>query len=290
MKTEIIDLEDPSYSCTKANSFPIAKDRAIGGWINQKPFICGGYDGGPGSSISSLCYNLHDNGEWKKDQTSLNIPRRSSAKGSVVMNGNHLVVAGGSSGTGQFLNTIEVVTPSSGSKTLSTKLPSDTFGGCIVKWDHTTFAVIGGYGGKRQSTTFVDLITDTYSAGPKLNIGRSYLACHEMTFKGETFIVVTGGGDEDGKRKSTEVLSKSSPNNQWQKGKDLPVDHLYHDMVAFDGSLYTISKNGVYKLSCDGANSITDCQWKATGGKMKYPREKAVAISVSNAFADKICN
>ena len=45
-KTEIIDFEDPNFSCTNIEQFPVRLYAATGGLINGKtPFICGGYIG-----------------------------------------------------------------------------------------------------------------------------------------------------------------------------------------------------------------------------------------------------
>ena len=40
--TEVIDVEDSTFSCTKVETFPVKLYGATGGLMNgQKPFICG---------------------------------------------------------------------------------------------------------------------------------------------------------------------------------------------------------------------------------------------------------
>ena len=59
---EIIDVEDPSYSCPNALTFnPLSDLDSAGGGIvrygqNDVPFICGGFI--PGSGTRSECWQL----------------------------------------------------------------------------------------------------------------------------------------------------------------------------------------------------------------------------------------
>ena len=89
-RTEIIDLEDSSFTCSKVNQFPVKLRGSTGGLVGSTPFVCGGYT----SSYSNACYTLQENGAWKQDRTAyLNTARGYAAYGSVIMS-NKLVIAG----------------------------------------------------------------------------------------------------------------------------------------------------------------------------------------------------
>ena len=125
---------------------------------------------------------------------------------------NQLVVVGGAYGSGQ--RTIEVLSPTTKSRKLHVELPENLPAPCVVPWDEDTFMVIGNY----QKTYFIDMVTNKWSNGPKMLIGRYAPGCNEMTVNGETFIVVAG-------HTTTEVLSKSSKNNEWKRGKNYYQKH-----------------------------------------------------------------
>ena len=211
--TEIIDLEDSSFSCSKVEQFPKVLYGAVGGLIGQTPFVCGGgkFDG----SYSSYCYALRENGSWETDATAaLNTERYMAATGSVLMT-NKLVLAGGKASN--RVSTIELASPNTRSTTLSVRLPVGLSHSCIVPWDSDTFMVIGGDdGGSKKKTYFVHMNNDTITNGPNLLKGRYYLACHEMIVNNEAFILVTGGHHVE---RSTEVLSKNNYRDGWKKGK-----------------------------------------------------------------------
>jgi hypothetical protein len=44
VKSEVIDLQDPSNICQNLEDYPIGVSRAVGGFLNQgDPLVCGGY-------------------------------------------------------------------------------------------------------------------------------------------------------------------------------------------------------------------------------------------------------
>ena len=114
----------------------------------QTPFLCGGWDNAA-NKTSNECYHLTERGSWMKDETAVLDEARANANfGSVVLNENQLVLSGGYTGAeysgGQYLQSIEVMTPHTKAKTLSVKLPKPLRFHCAVKWDTDTIMVIGG--------------------------------------------------------------------------------------------------------------------------------------------------
>merc|ERR1711953_1144321 len=202
--TEIIDVEDSSFSCT-LSQFPTRVYSATGGLVGDTPLICGGtiYSGYGERQFLKSCYSLKEDGSWKLE-SNLNTGRNSAANGEVIIN-NILVIAGGFNGT--KLATIEVVAPNTRSETLPIRLPVAMSGSCIVPWDTNTFLIIGGSSGRyRTQTYFSHMANNTYTNGPSLLTARSFFGCHTMKINGEDFIIVAGGGSF----KSTEYLQKAN--------------------------------------------------------------------------------
>ena len=89
--TEIIDVEDSNFRCTKVEQFPVKLHGASGGLMNgHTPFICGGrgYINGYWT-YSTDCYQLEEAGSWAKDErATLTTGRGWAGYGSVVLNKN----------------------------------------------------------------------------------------------------------------------------------------------------------------------------------------------------------
>ena len=215
-RTEIIDLEDSTYTCSKVNQFPDRLCSSTGGLVGSTPFVCGGQ--GYSSGYTKACYTLQDNGAWIQDPAaSLNTARNQAAFGSVVINGK-LVIAGGYNGR-NYMSSIELVSPKSRSTTLPISLPR-LDRSCIVSWDADTFMVIGGYNysAYNSETYFITPNNNTVRNGPKLLKARNWVACQNMVVNGEEFIIVVGGHGSSTTR-TIEVLSKANFKDGWKMGK-----------------------------------------------------------------------
>ena len=151
--TEIIDVEDSSFSCTNIEQFPIKLTGATGGLINgQTPFICDGrsYINGSWTSVDD-CYQLTEAGSWAKDQrATLTTPRVQEPTGFNY----HCQVPWDSE---KFLD--------------------------IGGWD----------GSRTRETYFINVKTNQMTNGPSLNTARYAHACAELEVNGKSFIIVTGG-------------------------------------------------------------------------------------------------
>ena len=221
--TEIVDVEDSNFRCTKVEQFPIKLTGATCGLMNgQKPFICGGEGFNNGRwTYSKYCYQLTEAGSWAKDQgATLNTARYRAGYGSVILN-NNLILIGGYNGN--RLSSIEMLSPNTSAQTLSVQLPTGLSSHCQVPWDSETFFVIGGLtdGRKRRDESyFINVKTNQRTNGPSLNTARNAHPCGELEVNGRTFIIVTGGWNGAPLR-STEILDKNNFGQGWQKGKNL---------------------------------------------------------------------
>ena len=213
--TEVIDLENPSFECSKIGQFPIDVRGSTGGLVGSKPMVCSGWAGTTSGYDNKACFLLQEDGQWVEDQA-LNEPRSYAAYGSMVFN-KELLIAGGSD------KNIAAKSPNSESRLLPMTLPSKIGHSCIVKWDENTFLLVGGSNWptkpyERKETYFIHMDNNTVTNGPDLLIPRKQHACNEIIANGESFIIVAGGNDAN--EKSTEYLSKSNVQNGWQKGKN----------------------------------------------------------------------
>jgi len=297
--TEVIDVEDSNFRCTKVEPFPVKLKGATGGLMKgQKLFICGGYGNINWDwTYSQDCYQLTEAGSWAKDQTAkLNTARGYAGYGSVVID-NNLYLAGGYNGND--LMSIEKLTPDATTQTMSVQLPTGFYSHCQVPWDSETFFIIGGWGdSKRDETYFINVKTNQLTNGPSLKTARSSHACGELQINGKAYIIVTGGFNNNRDYLiSTEVLDKNNVGQGWQKGDDfdLPVDKREFQMVSSPDkkALYAIGgwdgsyRNEIYKFHC--SDSIQTCRWTKSKTTLRYGRSYFVAIPIPNSLADKLC-
>ena len=77
-------------------------------------------------------------------------------------------------------------------------------------------------------------------------------------------------------------------------GPNIP-NIAYHNMVVSTDkrSLYTIGGSGgngknIYQFSCSGG--ITTCKWVKNAVQLKNSRQNAVAFTIPDALAYKLCN
>ena len=79
-------------------------------------------------------------------------------------------------------------------------------------------------------------------------------------------------------------------------GVDLPVDIESHEIVASKDNkvLYTIGNHfphynkDIFKFEC--TNSITNCSWTKIPTQLQYGRYAAVAMTIPDTLAAKLCN
>ena len=132
-----------------------------------------------------------------------------------------MLCAGGYNGN--YLSSIEMLSPNATAKTLPVKLPTGFSGHCQVPWDSETFLVIGGYSigsSYGDESYLINVKTNQRTNGPSLNTARWNHACGELEVKGKSFVIVTGGSNSAYLR-STEILDKSNVEQGWQQGKNL---------------------------------------------------------------------
>ena len=62
-QAEIIDLENANAKCVQLPDFPGEFFSSVGGLLNNRPVICGGFDHKTG--MSDQCFELNDDGKFE---------------------------------------------------------------------------------------------------------------------------------------------------------------------------------------------------------------------------------
>ena len=164
--------------------------------------------------------------------------------------------------------------------------------GCVVRWDDSTLMIIGSNWYNTPDTYFYGL--HGRSPGPDMIVIRTGHACQELIVQGQEYVIVAGGGSE----RSSEILSKSSKQNRWQRGPDLPENHDGRFQMVVSEDKQTLVTIGIaegnpnmYQMSClemEGQAGQLNCQWKLFPTKLKYGRRAAVAFPVPETLVNTL--
>ena len=213
--SEIIDLEDESYTCFVEDHFPHFLRFASGGLIDDEtPFLCGGGD--TNRVGQTACYYLNSDGEWVEDEDAILPTGRMTGDLGSAITYRKLVVFGDFD---QVLTTIDLVSQSMEPWTRPSPFIVGLWGVCTVPYSDETLMMIGGYHNWGASDGIVDFgnnVNDqlryTYlwhfnnnslDNGPNMNIARVGHGCSPIIVNDQQYIVVAGGKHS---ARTTEIL------------------------------------------------------------------------------------
>ena len=211
VKTEILDLLDPSLSCLIEEEDISYRFKSTGGLLGTIPVICGGYASGTYLN-ECLLYG-----------TSQVITMNSNRVGhsSVALNNSMLWILGGSNhggtSSGYHLDSTEFITTNGASD--GPKLPAPVSDSCAVKFPGNGNVYL--IGGKTPSGFSNNVWMSNpsnnfaFEQGPSLITARGYHTCGTMSIGAKSIIVAAGG--QPGFLKSVEILDPLL--NQWVEGK-----------------------------------------------------------------------
>jgi hypothetical protein len=186
VKSEVIDLEDPSNICQTLEDYPIGVSGAVGGFLNQgDPLVCGG--GYPGTNVCHVVNKPGQSSEMLEE-------RRYSA--SLTLNSSHLWVTGGQNGNGR-LQTSEFVSIGQPS-VQGPDLPYAVQGHCLVGLNSSTALLCGGSnnGGFLNECHYMDLEDHSWSQGPSMMTKRRSHSCgifKSAAHQGRNIVIAAGG-------------------------------------------------------------------------------------------------
>jgi hypothetical protein len=210
VKSEVIDLEDPSNICQNLEDYPNGVYGAVGGFLNQgDPLVCGG------SPYTKVCHVVNQPG-----QSSEMLEERSESA-SLTLNSSHLWVTGGKNGNG-FLQTSEFVSIGQPS-VQGPDLPYAVAGHCLVGVNSSTALLCGGqknYGGILNECHYMDLEDHSWSPGPSMMTKRVEHSCvifKSAAHQGRTVVIAAGGYNAYDNLDSVELLDPTT--NKWIEGK-----------------------------------------------------------------------
>ena len=205
---EIVDLINPNFAL-KWNDDRAARTGSIGGILQNRPFICGGFD----RNLETF-----NNGIILGSNQEIPLIKGRRFASSVVLNETRLLVTGGVAENGKDLNSSEFISldqpPEDGPK-----LPFTVSAHCMVQVDSTSIYLIGGWQDNKKSekTWIIDAKNNfAIKEGPPMNNPRSSHSCATMRLNNKVFIIVVGGF---GLKSHTEILDTSLPTNKWKPGK-----------------------------------------------------------------------
>jgi hypothetical protein len=207
VKSEVIDLQDPSNICQTLEDYPIAVDAAVGGFLNQgDPLVCGGYP------ATNVCHVVNQPG-----QSSEMLEERAWSA-SLTLNSSHLWVTGGWNGNVR-LQTSEFVSIGQPS-VQGPDLPYAVTEHCLVGVNSSTALLCGGWNGQvLNECHYMDLRDHSWSQGPSMMTKRSSHSCgifKSAAHQGRNIVIAAGGYNDD-YWDSVELLDPTT--NKWIEGK-----------------------------------------------------------------------
>jgi hypothetical protein len=208
VKSEVIDLQDPSNICQTLEDYPIAVHSAVGGFLNQgDPLVCGGY---PATNVCHVVNQPGQSSEMLEERT---------WSASLTLNSSHLWVTGGRNGN-VLLQTSEFVSIGQPS-VQGPDLPYAVDGHCLVGVNSSTALLCGGYNGQGLNEChYMDWEDHSWSQGPSMMTKRMLHSCgifKSAAHQGRNIVIAAGGYNTDDNLDSVEMLDPIT--NTWIEGK-----------------------------------------------------------------------
>ena len=201
VKTEIVDLSDPSKSCL-LDDIPYRIIDSVGGLLGTTPVICGG---------RNMSGYLDDCVLYGTSQT-ITMNSQRAFHSAVQLNTSTIWILGGMKGL--RLDSTEFITPNGAVN--GPTLPEPISHACAVKFPGTgdVYLIGGGNGGLQNKVWVADTLNEfSFTQGPSMNHHRYSHVCGTMSIGAKNVIVAAGGGGVA----STEILDPTS--NEWVLGK-----------------------------------------------------------------------
>jgi len=288
-KIEVVDLENSLNSCSLREEFPTRLAYAVGGFTNDGPLLCSGYNWDT-ESRSNACFILKNS---KFTEVEVKLQTERSYASAVVLPNGELWIQGGSDG--YPLSTTETISLE-GSQT-GMELEKGIFGHCSMMINATTAFITGGSTGSyTKDTYFVDIHNWKWTKGPQMEEGRAGHGCVLLKHNFHTFALIAGGYNHHG-LSSTEILDLDSGIMEWTKGPELPVQmdgfplvSTSKGIMAVGGNDYTKHRNKdeILHLKCQDGQEPKNCEWKEFPKKLDVARGDHVVIPLPASY--EICN
>ena len=216
---EIIDLIDTTSKPIIVIDTTGSRKGAIGGILQNKPVICGGYDTDiktiPNYSIIGM-----SNNDFK-----MMSPRDFSA--SIALNESKIWVTGGYSihfgKSNRYITSTTEIISLDQPPVAGPNFPFTVREHSMVLVNPTTIYLIGGFqNGELSNKTWIFDQSNNFQIrlGPPLNIARLAHSCSKMKIEGRNFLVAAGGKCKMSEEllDSVELLDTTCPDHGWKMG------------------------------------------------------------------------
>jgi hypothetical protein len=284
---EVVNLDEsePGKTCINLPDIPMGVQGASGVLFNQsEPIYCGGSNG---TNVCS-CYTLREN-KWHFN-TSLSVCRSFSASTFISSPTPKFVIAGGSKTNHGDQDIVELFDGKSWQMIES--LPKAVGEHCMVAINDTVLLSIGGYNDgteiRTSETHFYDFITNTWSPGPNLIVGRTGLSCAIVNWKipncqSEKIVVAVGGHNiSRGHSSDVEFLCTDKTRYRWHSGPNFAKGIAYSALVEYKNTLILVGGQGpggvksqhLYQLSSP------DGSWVEMRQTLKVARKAHIAFLI----------
>ena len=230
---EYIDLSSSTKRCigVGSNTLPAYLLGAVGGvGVGGLPKICGGRSGsGPsliGAAVTNACNLLNITSKVWTGTTALPNAVESAAASTSPYPSAAIFVTGGSGAYGTLYASSQSL--ANLAWTPKPSLPIPLAGHCQVQLTTTTVLVIGGATNSNnlysRATYILNTVTNTWTAGPQLAIGRNSHSCARILTDGapnKYSTIVVGGLISPGTTASVEILDDGA--TAWRAGPSFPM-------------------------------------------------------------------
>ena len=211
-KIEVVDLQNPLNSCSLPEEFPTRLYSAVGGFTNDGPLLCSGYNWDTASKLNA-CFTLKDS---KFTEVEVKLQTERSGASAVVLPNGELWIQGGWDENNR-LSTTETISLE-GSQT-GMELEKGIRSHCSMMINATTAFITGGITGSFTTETyFVDIHNWKWTKGPQMEEARYGHGCSLFMHNNHNYALVAGGYNSD-VLSSTEILDLDSGIMEWTKGK-----------------------------------------------------------------------
>jgi len=264
--SEVVDVTaGEDKTCKSLDQAPNNRWASIGGVLNGRPLICGGFNG---TDSFRDCFWLGP----KPDKIQVSLSQIRSFATSLVMTdaitGNdYMWVVGGYYEAD--LSTTEFVYADGRASASGPELDFPVAHHCMVQVDYDAIYIIGGkQNGNMTNKVWIVDPTNSWSVteGPSLLNDRYFHSCAVMETGPGKRIVVAGGFGSDGAPETSVETLDAFTSNGWKKGPSFPTSNLFAGQMVTgnSGSVIAVAGNNAVLELSEGStqwNKLKDIQY-----------------------------
>ena len=212
-QTEIIDLTDPSLTCTSSTfgDLETVRIQAMGGLIIETPILCGGRDSNRDRFDSCILFG--------QTKTSIKLKEKRSGAASVMLNEETLWILGGRRTDESYITSTELISLDADFSVYGPSMPNELSNLCAVKYNESHIYLTGGYnydsGGETNKVWIFNKVTTAWTEGPLMINKRAWHGCTILHHEQGSWIVVSGGTLWDEEEKLSLVMAGNQNLCKW---------------------------------------------------------------------------